>query len=68
MPTGRQGDDWQGYKLWRMDIHECPGCGFQLAAGFAPQPIGKYDQPDYLDKVKACDPIVRIDDCAGTKP
>ena len=69
MPVGedREGE-WQGYKLWMMDLHECPSCGFQLAAGFAPQPFGEHYQDDYAKKVEMYHPIARIDDCSGAKP
>ena len=33
------GDPRHPYKVWNSDLWKCPGCGFEVAAGFATQPV-----------------------------
>ena len=45
------------YKVWNADAWKCPGCGFEIVAGFANNPLRAdhyaEDFPAWLDTVKA---------------
>lgn len=60
--------EWGPYKMWIADLHECPTCGFELIAGFAQHALGEHFHPDYDEKVRRFQPMLRIDDCGGAKP
>ena len=36
------------YKLWNADIWACPGCGFEVVAGFAQKPFAEYFEQGFL--------------------
>ena len=42
------------YKVWSADLWKCPGCGFEIVAGFANIPIRQDhympDFPEWLEK------------------
>jgi hypothetical protein len=44
------------YKVWNADTWKCPGCGFEIVAGFAQVPLRadhyKPDFPDWLEREK----------------
>ena len=45
------------YKVWNADTWKCPGCGFEIVAGFGQQPRRQDhymdDFPAWLETVKA---------------
>ena len=45
------------YKVWASDCWKCPGCGFEVAAGFSDQPIRQdhycADFPKWLEHEKS---------------
>jgi hypothetical protein len=40
-------EDGQPYKLWSADLLECVGCGCEMIAGFAREPLAEHYQPTY---------------------
>jgi hypothetical protein len=51
------------YKVWQADIHECPGCGFQVVLGFGFQALSVAHEPDFqswVDRAK-----VTMSGCPG---
>jgi hypothetical protein len=44
------------YKVWNSDTWKCPGCGVEIVAGFANNPLRQDhysdDFPEWLEKVK----------------
>lgn len=45
MPNGSGG--WQPYKLWDADLYKCEGCGAEVIAGFAREPLAEHYQGSY---------------------
>jgi len=45
------------YKVWYADCWKCPGCGYEVSAGFAEQPLRQdhyaADFPEWLETTKA---------------
>lgn len=60
--------EWGSYKLWMADLHECPGCGAQIMAGFGWHPVAEHFQEGYQQTKDNLQPIGRVDDCGGAKP
>jgi hypothetical protein len=50
------------YKVWSADLWKCPGCGYEIVAGFADVPIRQDhympDFPEWLEKVKTLAKVV----------
>lgn len=42
-------EEWKSYKLWRGDIFECKGCGFEIIGGIASQPASEHYMGDYKE-------------------
>ena len=53
------------YKVWNADTWKCPGCGVEVVAGFAKQPMRQDhyapDFPSWLDEVVEAAPRVVYD-------
>jgi hypothetical protein len=61
-------ESWGPYKLWQGDLYACPGCGFELVTGFAGAPLAEHYEPTYADTRRRFEPLVRVDDCGGSRP
>lgn len=41
-------DDTQVYKVWEADLWKCPGCGMEVIAGFADNPIAEHFEQEKM--------------------
>lgn len=39
------------YKLWRADLWKCPGCGFEVVAGFGNRPTAEHFEEGFSEKL-----------------
>jgi len=40
------------YKIWEADLRECPGCGFQILAGFGRDRIVEHYEEEFYAQLK----------------
>lgn len=40
------------YKLWHADLWACPGCSFEIVAGFAMNPFAEHFEKDFAEKLE----------------
>lgn len=45
--TMPRGDGWAPYKLWVGDLYKCEGCGAEVIAGFAREPVAEHYMESY---------------------
>ena len=42
--------DREIYKIWYADLQKCPGCGNEIIAGFADQPLAEHYQKEAMER------------------
>lgn len=68
-PLNREQSEWGPYKMWRVDLWECPSCGIQVTAGAGSNPTAEhYMTEHYADQRKKHPPLITVNDCGGAKP
>jgi hypothetical protein len=64
-----RGDSWGPYKLWLVDLWECPECGAQVTAGAGNNPIAEHYMTErYVAMRESRPPLITVNDCGGAKP
>jgi hypothetical protein len=68
-PLDDKGKQWGPYKMWRVDLWECPGCGMQVTAGAGQNPTAEHYMVErYAEQREKHPPLLTVNDCGGAKP
>lgn len=54
---------WKPYKLWKVDIWECKGCGFEIYWGSGQREFRVQHEDDFKEQIELNNATFQINDC-----